>query len=236
MHYSKRGKIIIASVASVFVLVVAVYFGKPEWFQKNLTPDGEFTLQKEAADIIKTKDSTECQSITNPLYRTVCVNNIVLNKARETLNAEECKNLDDKLISIENCIQEITLLVAAKNENPSLCTALTDSVAINACKLRTVTAIAYKMNDSKLCESYELNENDSDRCYNNILLAPKPNSSDVKFSIKNIDCGLFKGNSAQSDCKIFKEIVSGKTTDFLTACTPLKTNEFKTMCYMNSRN
>lgn len=92
----------------------------------ELTSENEPIFQKQASEIIKTKDLSKCEEIPNEMFRKVCTNNIALNLAQDTGDVSYCKKLDNELISISDCEKKTAMESSLQKGSVESCNFLPD--------------------------------------------------------------------------------------------------------------
>ena len=198
--------------------------GKGNVSQKELSAaDKELKLQEQVSDVIKTKDFSGCENINDATYKTVCINNIALNLAKETEDISYCQKIDGKLVPKEDCERQVVFTKSLEKEDINVC---------QETKIRELqkqfdggfyNILSLKMNDVKVCSKVQEKEV-ADFCYNNFLVIKY---FDVEG--KNFDCVRLRGKEAQDDCQIVKTF-SPEKESFQMKCSKLKTNLFFPYC------
>ena len=67
-------------------------------------------------DIIKGGDIEKCNTIESEYEKAICINNIALNLAQETMDISYCERVDNKLVSRDECERQIILELLCKIE------------------------------------------------------------------------------------------------------------------------
>lgn len=217
--------VLIVILISVLSLVYFLIFSPKEQEVEEIEKSAveiELELQKQASEIVKTKDFDKCDEIEDETYRTVCVNNIALNLAKETQDIFYCRKLDDKLIGIKTCELNIATKKAYDEEDVKYCDDIQDLEFRGFCIMRTWATFALKKGDRELCDNIKLIEN-KEACYDNIIFKTEFVDEEVDF-----DCNKFYNERLKEDCKLYEGISLNKEK-FIT-CRQFKSNLFLEHC------
>lgn len=201
--------IIVISVILVVVagLVVLKYYdfsktsSDKEIIMNTETEEGESKLQEQAADIIKAKDFSRCDEISDPTYKAVCVNNIALNIAQETGDASYCDRMDNKLVPKEDCERQAVFAKSVENEDIKVCGGATMESVRRDCENGLWQSLAFKRGSIKLCENIKT-ENERNYCHDNYVLNKR-----YAGKIDKLNCILLEDIQTREDCKKVKEDV-----------------------------
>lgn len=184
------------------------------------TEGGEIKLQEQAADIIKSKDFSRCDEISDPTYKTVCVNNIAMNVAQETGDVSYCDKMDNKLVPKEDCERQAVFAKSVENEDIKVCEGATIELVRRDCENGLWQSLAFKRGDIKLCENIKT-ENEKNYCHDNYLL-----NKEFAGKINKLDCNSLREVQAQEDCRQVKKNAAQ-------ACRAVQSTLFTDYCSQN---
>jgi len=225
--------LIVLGVIAVFALLIAVFNkkifvpGTEKQPVKNeetaLSPEDEVKLQKQIAPIIKNGDMKACEQIGNAMYRSVCINNIALQKAEETKDISFCQYLDGELVPREHCEREVIFKKSMETESATACQETTNEALKKECEDSFGTRLALEKNDPSWCDRSQI----PNECKDMVALG--------RFSTdpRNLDCASFSTEDAKNDCTSLKPLFLSATPDFakLTeTCTIVKSPIFSHVC------
>ena len=196
-----------------------------------LTPEAELKLQEEISPLIKGGDMKACDSVTNDMYRKVCINNIALNKAEETKDISYCQYLDNELIERSSCERQILNQKAIEKEDKSVCSETKDEKLKQECENSFLFGMASKKQDPKLCDQ-DADKTKADQCWNGYqaqrMMVP---TTDGKPG--EVDCGLFRGEDVKADCQaLTAALKESNPQKLMEACQAQKTKAFFQVCMM----
>lgn len=222
--------IILGVILIVIFSFVFIYFNKSSEEGQDSSKTEEIInpetkrhmkLQTQVSGLIKTKDFDKCNEIKDEQYKTVCVNNIALNFAKETLDFSYCRMLDDVAFEIRFCELEIALVKSAEEEDISYCDEISDEETREFCIRQRWTKFAVEKGDETLCDNIEI-ELSRDSCYDGVLF----NNEFAKYPL-DIDCNKFKNLLSAEECKVYQdELKSGEPVE----CILFNLIPFKNYC------
>lgn len=228
----------------VLALLSALYFdvkppvrsGQEETKQEAaLSPEAELKLQEQVSPLIKAGDMKACERVDNAMYRSVCVNNIALQKAEETGDISFCQYLDDELIPKETCERQVIFRKSVDEGNTNACAETGNAALRQECENTFSSRIATEKEDPSLCDQ-STNKLMSDQCWNGYYANRLPiaiKTSDMQASI----CGIFRGEDVKADCDVIVENMrEGDLEKTMEACQAQKTGIFLQSCMMSFRN
>jgi hypothetical protein len=190
----------------------------------KLSVEDEKRFQEQASEIIKNANFEECQKIENEMYKNVCRNNIIMNKARQENDVSLCVKLDNKLMSIENCERQIAMQSSIQKEDVSICLKASIVKIQKECQINYWNNMSFEKNDIKLCDN--LNDNqDQKNCRDTFIFV-----RDFKTNSRNFDCQKFNDYPLQSDCQKYKSNLMAKKDN---PCENIDSPLFSTVCQKN---
>jgi hypothetical protein len=187
--------------------------------EKELTPEEEAALQEEIAVLIKVGELAGCDQIQDDMYRKVCINNIALNRAKETNDIAYCQHIDNELIPRADCERQVVSTLSLENEDQTICDQATDETVKTQCKESYQLAIATKKDDVTSCAQ----ATNPDMCIDTFYFQKFMQSSDL------VSCDSFSTLEARTDCASLKEVGSDQIA-FLQFCEKEKTSVFAFFC------
>lgn len=209
--------IIVSIIIAVIVLGFGVYLYFPEVFLKfssaTKAPEvkTELELQQQVADIVATKDFSQCGNVSDAMYKVVCVNNIALNLAQETQDLSYCQKIDNALVPISDCERQIIFTKSVTKGDVAVCSETNDAVIREECIAGFWQTKAFNEGNTKLCENIG-NEFNKNYCYDNYLF----NTTFLK-NVSGFDCRSFKDAQTQKDCKTYKKLSAGSMCEGLSS-------------------
>jgi hypothetical protein len=222
--------IIVSIIIAGIVLGFGTYLYFPEVFSKffNATKKPEvkteLQLQQQVADIVATKDFSQCSKVSDAMYKVVCVNNIALNLAQETQDLSYCQKIDNALVPISDCERQIIFTKSVTKGDVSVCGETNDATIKEECIAGFWQAKAFNEGNTTLCENIS-NEFGKNYCYDNYLFSDK-----FQNNISGFDCRSFKDIQTQEDCKNYKKMPSQSVS-----CGELRSMLFSNYCSINDR-
>lgn len=200
--------IIVSIIIAGIVLGFGTYLYSPEVFSKffNATKKPEvkteLQLQQQVADIVATKDFSQCSKVSDALYKVVCVNNIALNLAQETQDLSYCQKIDNNLVPISDCERQIIFTKSVTKGDVSVCGETNDATIKEECITGFWQERAFKEGNITLCENI-IGEFHKNYCYDNYLF-----NKNYLGNMSGFDCRLFKDAQTKEDCLNYKKISS----------------------------
>jgi len=200
---------------------------------KNEKVAEELKLQEQTAEIIKTNNYNECDKIEDAMYKKVCINNIALKLAEETLDISHCQKLDNELVPRDDCERNVIASKSIKNDDISACLETKNQELQAQCQDNYYIQLSQKKDDIGICEQASAKEI-KDLCYNTYLI-----NKNFSADKDNFDCSTLRGIDEQADCNIIKEQLKqpGPTQGFpinpslgMSYCPDLKTDLFTAYC------
>ncbi|MEK7452618.1 MAG: hypothetical protein AAB614_00085 [Patescibacteria group bacterium] len=222
-------------ITIIFILITIVVFSilyfsfslKKGEDLSNVTTLNEREIQKNTLEIIKTKDFSLCENISDITYKSVCINNIAMMLAKESGDISYCQKMDGKLITTQECEIQTLSVKLSESGDATLCDKFTNQVSKDDCKNGFYLSVSQEKGDISLCKNIK-NKTDSDLCINSY------NTRKVFLNDPaNFDCSLMIGDDAISDCKKVKDIISDFGNNVILSpdkCLQLKTSLFSTYC------
>ena len=224
----------------VLALLSALYFdvkppvrsGQEETKQEAaLSPEAELKLQEQVSPLIKAGDMKACERVDNAMYRSVCVNNIALQKAEETGDISFCQYLDDELISRDSCERQILFPKSIEKEDKAICGETKNATLRKECEDSFLFGLANKKQDPSLCDQ-DSDTINADRCWNayHVQGAMAPTSDGKRQSL---DCSLLRGDDVKADCAAIAPALENRNPQKLAeSCQARKTEVFGLICMM----
>lgn len=218
---------IIAIIAAIVgAIVFSVALDQPmeiynSFFKKGKTKT-VLEIQSETASIVKGKDFSECEKIKDDLYKTVCVNNIALNLAKEKQDISYCEKVDNAFIPRKSCEQDVILPKSINKEDIAVCQETKDAELRVRCQNSFYTQLALKKGDIKICDK-EKNKDVFDTCFDTYKV-----ENDFTKNAAAFDCQLLRGSQARDDCSGVK-----KNMAELLPCPRLGSGLFQSYCRNN---
>lgn len=231
--------IVLASIAGS-VLIFFIFSNKPqehlvgniidkssenvkwELIQNDLS---EIEMQEKVGEIIAKKDFSGCEFVQNELYKKVCINNIALNLTQELQDVSYCQKLDNNLVSIRECEQQVIFSKSIKNEDVNVCKEASDLEIREQCSLNFYPLLAIKKQDVKLCGNIQQEEN-RNLCYDSYLF-----KMEFIKKYENFSCQNFMDLQIRKDCLYYQKNYKQLS---LQACFDLKSDLFFEFCNLNS--
>ncbi|HAV10965.1 MAG TPA: hypothetical protein DCX32_00235 [Candidatus Moranbacteria bacterium] len=198
----------------------------PSEKEKILSSDDEIGFQEQVAEIIKTKDFSHCEKISNDTYRKVCVNNIALDLAQEKGDVSYCAELDGNMVSVSECERGIVLAKSASEENMEICKQATTKEVASECESGFYQAVSLKKEDKGYCDNIG-DQKATDECYDNFVF-----SMEFMKDIKNFKCSSFRNQDLANDCLAYKNMKSDQEPD----CSGYKSSQYMDLCLMRIYN
>ena len=119
---------------------------------KNEKVAEELKLQEQTAEIIKTNNYNECDKIEDAMYKKVCINNIALKLAEETLDISHCQKLDNELVPRDDCERNVIASKSIKNDDISACLETKNQELQAQCQDNYYIQFSQKKDDIGICE------------------------------------------------------------------------------------
>ncbi|MEK7519667.1 MAG: hypothetical protein AAB581_00255 [Patescibacteria group bacterium] len=163
-----------------------------------LSDQEKYTYQEQIAALIKTSDFSKCDAIADPLYKTVCVNNIALGLAKGSGDISFCQKIDNKLLPIEECERQVILEQSMAREDATICKQTKNQKLQEDCENSFYMQLAVKKNDVSLCD--KTREDQQEYCQNNFYVVTK----DFMGNSTSFDCSVLEGKDEKSDCEKLK--------------------------------
>lgn len=228
---SKKNKIFVGVLVFVTILILVSVVTK----QKKEVPmptdrvSQELMFQTQVAEIVKSKDLGKCSDVQDPLYVTVCTNNIALTLAQEQNDIAYCARLDDKLVSRAQCEQQVVSQKSVQKEDVSVCKESSFAEVVKRCEESFYTALSVMKGDVTVC----LQAGDKakqDMCHDQVIVSGSKNNGMVDPS--KLTCGNLYTPDAQVDCKLFKDLTLAQPSPeaVVSFCGKQKTNFFQEVC------
>jgi len=215
MEEQQKTKLIYGIIALVVLVLIAVaIFGKKKFKtseEERMWRAGE---EQKVASLIRAGDFDACDKVSYKAadgiaYKTVCANNIALQKAVAELKYDWCAKLDDKLFSITDCKRQVMFQKLEKENTLSVCEGAPSRELKNQCTAGYWTKNAVEKNDGNLCTNIEETQA-SASCKDSVSIAA------LIKDPKNMTCDNFSAG-LKNDCEQFKEAKKDPTKNFL-AC------------------
>jgi len=190
------------------VLVVALlgYLYRDVWtdsFRRDALPvvdqRTELQIQEEMGALIQTGNFDECKKIENTYYETVCVNNIALEQALATLDISHCQRIDNILVPIADCEQQVAFKKSVERESIAFCDEATNGEVREQCKTSFLIGLAYKKNDVRICDQ------EQDRVRRNECADMYVFQREYIVNPVGFDCGHFSDSAVRQDCVLFAQ-------------------------------
>lgn len=114
--------------------------------------------EAEVAEIIKTNDPAQCESVKDLVingtpYYTVCLNNVYTNLALEKSDPAYCEKLDNQMFSIESCKSTVMMQAVSTATSPAVCESMGSTELKSACVFQYWTQSAVKQGSVAVCNS-----------------------------------------------------------------------------------
>lgn len=224
-------------ILAVLVLIVGGYWLYKEGFFnkfKTVQDEAAWRLQQEqaVAQLIKAGDFDACREVdyksTDGVdYRTICQNNIALNKANESLDLIWCDKLDDQLIKKSDCENQILGRKLVVEENISVCDSATTVDLKNECQNIFWFQESINKGDISFCSRVN-GEKEQLSCKENFNIEQL-----IKLP-SQFNCSVF-GGLLKSDCENFKDVKTGKISSERKAlvCDQLFDFRLQSVCGIN---
>jgi len=223
----------------VIIFIIGSYFGfqyllnpRNKIEDKNIVQETnkepektELYWQEKADEMIKTSDFGKCEEIEDELYKKVCVNNIALNLANEELDIGYCQKLDNELVSIADCVNQVIFAKSMDKEDIEVCGETNNQELQKNCEDSFWLSLAIKKEDISLCEN-KAGEKEQNICHNSYLLQKEFSADTAGF-----DCEKFKGSQGKADCDTFKKDMAENNFN---NCGNLKSELFNLYCQMSA--
>ncbi|MBP9752140.1 MAG: hypothetical protein KBD19_04825 [Candidatus Moranbacteria bacterium] len=225
---------LVALGATLVVVMLAALFSfdigsgpKKESAKQETTPspETELKLQEEIAPLIKAGDMKACDSVSNDMYKKVCINNIALNKAEETKDIAYCRHIDNELIPRADCERQVVTTLSLEKEDQTLCDQATDETVKTQCKESYHLALALNKSDSTICTQ----ASNPVTCTDNFFL------QQFTQDPSKVSCDVFSTTEAQSDCAVLKKASADQKT-FARFCQEKQSELFTPLCMMVGMN
>ncbi len=152
-------------------------------------------------------------------YETVCRNNVAYQLAFKTLDPKYCKDLDNKLVSIEQCEAEILLKKINTGADIAVCSGASVQGAQTYCRGIYWFREAIQKGNEALCDTIE-DVGSRAPCHERVA---------IEGLIKNpsgTDCSRFSGSLAR-DCENFKSTLKSGSQN---SCTLIGNERIRSEC------
>ncbi|OHA84612.1 MAG: hypothetical protein A2408_03115 [Candidatus Yonathbacteria bacterium RIFOXYC1_FULL_52_10] len=220
MHIEKR-KIVVGAALIVLVLAMVVFFvGRSPG---GLSSDQEVLLQNEVSALVEQGQIDSCDQIKDTMYRTVCRNNIALNKAQETLDVSNCALLDDVLVPRVDCERSVVNAKALRDESVSVCDEMVVEEEKTACKDNFYLSLALKKNDQTLCD--QAPEEKQSSCRDEFSFATV-----MSGGLATTQCDLFDDQKMEKDCNVLQGSLDSQASLTQEFCSEFATEVFQKHC------
>ncbi|MDI6734439.1 MAG: hypothetical protein QMD50_03070 [Patescibacteria group bacterium] len=192
------------AVVLIVVALLLIFYRKPMTEEEKQM--WRMSEEQKVAEIVSTGNFNKCSEvkyigIDGIDYKTVCQNNIALNKARQTLNISWCSKIDNILISKSECEQDVIQGMLLKDNKLSVC----DIVSNNALKKDCVSSYWYLKAIADKNAAVCKNSPEPQACeeiYWIDQLQQNPNSvscSKISLATLKNDCNTFKKSLIEND-------------------------------------
>ena len=171
----------------------------------ELSPEEQQAL---VAEIIKTGQIERCAEAKGFIvdgidYQTVCRNNIAFNLALSRLDLSSCSLLDDKLMSIEDCQQQVLLTKLAQENDLAVCDQAPTQALASSCQNAYWFQQAFEKQDISLCDKLTDSLAQTDCRDSNLI-------EQLILMPDDVSCNQFSEFLLfQNDCINFKEALEG---------------------------
>lgn len=197
--------------------------------EEILTIESEIALQEQIAPLIKAGDMAACNQVQNTMYKSVCVNNIALQKAEATQDITFCQYLDNELITRESCERQVISRKSIEREDRSVCYETQNEVLQRGCEDTYFFGLAQKKQDPKFCDQ-DTNTTQANLCWNMYYVQSIMNPV-LNGKTQPLNCSLLRGDDAKADCvAIAPAIERGDTQKLAEACQAKKSDVFNMAC------
>jgi hypothetical protein len=220
-------------ITAVIVMLAAIFFfDQGSGVMNRLTgpaPATEAELQEQIAPLIKAGDMKACDQVKNEMYRSVCINNIALDKAEETNDIAYCRYLDDKLVSQASCERRILIGSALESEDVASCSRTDDASLREECEQGFFFGLAQKKKDPKICDQ-DADKTKADQCWNGYHAR--------MMSVPGAEapaCSVFRGGDVQTDCTALLA-ARADSEKMATVCGDQLTDTFAATCLLELRD
>jgi len=190
--------------AGAAVLVIAAFFITRTSIFPQGQSEGEWRAAQEGnvAAIVQGGNFEACGRIdyTNENgvdYRSVCVNNVALKKAQETLDISWCEKLDDRSLSRAECRKSVIYKKLLEERKIEVCELFTEEEERNICRDAYWQAEAAYAGDARLCEKVSGGAEEKTACRDEVALRRLAAGERIQCSALSV--GLV------SDCETFTE-------------------------------
>jgi len=195
--YSRAAFVVILVVVATATLFFALRDKTLEEIQKE---------QLQVAQIIQSGDIAGCSAVkgltlNDTDYYAVCRGNILLQKAKATLDASLCDGLDNALFAVEECKAGIRIMRIERGmADLAVCQESKSQDDRDLCLRSYWFKQAIKKDDISLCDSIEKNGH-KEQCRASVLMSNL-------ISGKNVKCASFTENALRLDCGEFQKAFS----------------------------
>jgi len=227
-----KAKIILTILIIVVLLVVAcvawlLVSGRIPWksgAEATSTPLTELSQEQKVADIIKTGDLSQCESVKGLVlqendYYVTCRNNIIFNDALNQLNPSLCDDLDNHQFLIEDCQMQIVAKKMQQNGDLSFCQSIKSQVQIS-CIQAYWTNRAQSANDVSFCD--QLDDSNSQTACKITVYLEQLRKNPVQFRCRLLDGQFY------NDCIHLQQLLPSKYND--ASCHQLLTADIQSIC------
>lgn len=220
-----KQKYLLPLVIITLGIIIIIYLGYDKI--KEVIPSNE-TQPKDweiaAGDAIKTNDFKECDQIKDDKYKTVCINNIALNKANETGDVSFCDKVDGKLITKAYCQENAASQSSQTKEDISQCDKIQDEQDRAFCKESFFISLAIKKDDITICNQ-ATKQQTKDTC-KDMFTVRKENQKDFK----TFDCKKLSTPQTTTECEKLKKVLAQEKKD-MEACKEFKSPVMLDLCF-----
>ncbi len=216
-----KQKYLLPLVIIILGIITIIYLGYDKIKEKVTQPQVTTDWEIAAGDAIKTNDFKQCDKIKDNKYKTVCINNIALNKANETGDVSYCDKVDGKLITKAYCQENAASQNSQVKEDVSQCDKIEDQQKKTFCKNSFYFTLALKKNDPAQCDQAPDQQTKND-CKDIFLLTTQYQKDPQAF-----DCQKLSTDDAKNDCQKLKTR-KDKNPDF---CKELKSPVILDACF-----
>lgn len=218
-----KQKYLLPLVIIILGIITIIYLGYDKI--KEIVPNNEPTdWEVTAGDAIETNDFKQCDHIKDDKYKTVCINNIALNKANETGDVSFCDKVDGKLITKTYCQENAASQNSQTKEDISQCDNIQDEQKKAFCKESFFISLAMKKDDIAVCNQ-ATEQQTKDTC-KDIFTIRKENQKDFK----TFDCKKLSTQETTSECEKLKKVLAQEKKD-LEACKEFKSPVILDLCF-----
>lgn len=188
-----------------------------------LSEADELKLQEEVGILIESGDIQACEQIADEMYKSVCINNIALEKAEETKDISWCQLLDGELVSVSSCETPYVTDAAIAATDVSICATASATESKSDCTLAYAYSVSLSTSAPNVCDEVLTGEQ-ADGCWNSYYV-------ESGLSADSFACPLLRGEDAQADCQVFTSAMLSPETSLQTTCQSLTSSLFMTACF-----